>query len=261
MNSLASDTRLPLYQRLRDQLAEQIANNRWRPGRRFLLRRHCQPNTSCLPARCARPSMRWSARASWSVSRGAAPLFADRNFNRRCSVFPLSKRFGRTPGSREPDLVCGTGGRAFGGGPGAGVADGCAGDSHRAGASAGSGAGARRRNLVAPQPFPTVARNRPESKGPLLYPIYEETCAQVVAYAEETLTAESVNEVHARLLQVPVNSPVVVIERLARDYAGNPWSGDVRAGMPSISATAWKSADPTWLAASRSPQPLSFCLP
>lgn len=60
------------------------------------------------------------------------------------------------------------------------------------------------------------------SKGPLLYPIYEEVCGQVVASAEETLTAESVNDVHARLLQVPVNSPVVVIERLARDYAGTP---------------------------------------
>lgn len=35
--------------------------------------------------------------------------------------------------------------------------------------------------------------------GPLLYPIYEEVCGQVVAYVEETLTAESVNDVHARL--------------------------------------------------------------
>lgn len=32
MNKLSSDERLPLYQRLRDSLAEQIANNRWRPG-------------------------------------------------------------------------------------------------------------------------------------------------------------------------------------------------------------------------------------
>ena len=32
MNALSSDSRLPLYQRLRDQLVEQIANNRWRPG-------------------------------------------------------------------------------------------------------------------------------------------------------------------------------------------------------------------------------------
>ena len=59
-------------------------------------------------------------------------------------------------------------------------------------------------------------------EGPLLYPIYEEVCGQVVASAEETLTAESVNDVHARLLQVAVNSPVIVIERLARDYAGSP---------------------------------------
>jgi GntR family transcriptional regulator len=43
-----------------------------------------------------------------------------------------------------------------------------------------------------------------------------------VAYAEETLTAEAINDTHARLLQVPVNSPVVVIERLARNYAGQP---------------------------------------
>jgi len=43
-----------------------------------------------------------------------------------------------------------------------------------------------------------------------------------VAYAEETLTAESVSDVHARLLHIPQNSPVVVIERLARNYAGQP---------------------------------------
>ena len=43
-----------------------------------------------------------------------------------------------------------------------------------------------------------------------------------MASAEETLTAEAVNEVYARLLDIDVHSPVVVIERLARDYAGKP---------------------------------------
>jgi len=61
-----------------------------------------------------------------------------------------------------------------------------------------------------------------DQEGQLLYPIYEKACGQVVAYAEETLTAESVDEVHAGLLQVPVDSPVMVIERLARDCAGTP---------------------------------------
>lgn len=59
-------------------------------------------------------------------------------------------------------------------------------------------------------------------KGPLLYPIYEELCGQVVASAEETLTVEPVDTVQALLLQLPGDSPVVVIERLARDYAGHP---------------------------------------
>ncbi len=59
-------------------------------------------------------------------------------------------------------------------------------------------------------------------QGPLLYPIYEALCGQVVASAEEILTAEAAEQAHAALLQLPVATPVVVIERLARDYAGNP---------------------------------------
>jgi GntR family transcriptional regulator len=68
-------------------------------------------------------------------------------------------------------------------------------------------------------------------------------CGQVVASAEETLTAESVNDVHARLLQVAVNSPVIVIERLARDYAGSPLEWRRSRGHASTSATAWIFAD------------------
>ncbi|RMS40722.1 hypothetical protein ALP67_02043 [Pseudomonas ficuserectae] len=32
MNALSNDARLPLYQRLHDQLAQQIAANHWHPG-------------------------------------------------------------------------------------------------------------------------------------------------------------------------------------------------------------------------------------
>lgn len=59
-------------------------------------------------------------------------------------------------------------------------------------------------------------------EGPLLYPIYEELCGQVVASADETLTAEPVDEQHAQWLGIAPASPVVVIERLARGYAGQP---------------------------------------
>lgn len=56
--------------------------------------------------------------------------------------------------------------------------------------------------------------------GALLYPIYEEFCGQIVASADETLRAEAASEHHANLLGIGAQSPVVVIERLARNHAG-----------------------------------------
>ncbi len=61
-----------------------------------------------------------------------------------------------------------------------------------------------------------------EKIGPLLYPIYEAVCGEVVARAEETLTAESATPKTARLLNLPAGDPVIVIDRLARGYDGAP---------------------------------------
>ncbi|MBK4735104.1 GntR family transcriptional regulator [Noviherbaspirillum pedocola] len=58
--------------------------------------------------------------------------------------------------------------------------------------------------------------------GDLLYPLYEERCGQVVASAEEDLTAEAVDDVHARLLQIPKGAPVIVVERTALGYDRQP---------------------------------------
>ncbi|UCF22150.1 MAG: GntR family transcriptional regulator [Ralstonia sp.] len=54
--------------------------------------------------------------------------------------------------------------------------------------------------------------------GDLLYPLYESHCGQIVASAEETLTAEAVNATYARLLRIQTGDPVMVIERIARGY-------------------------------------------
>ncbi|AXW64536.1 GntR family transcriptional regulator (plasmid) [Ralstonia solanacearum] len=54
--------------------------------------------------------------------------------------------------------------------------------------------------------------------GDLLYPLYEAQCGQIVASAEETLTAEAVNAAYARLLRIQAGDPVMVIERIARGY-------------------------------------------
>jgi GntR family transcriptional regulator len=58
--------------------------------------------------------------------------------------------------------------------------------------------------------------------GDLLYPLYEERCGQVIASAEEDLTAEPVDDVYARLLQLKRGAPVIVVERLALGYDRQP---------------------------------------
>jgi GntR family transcriptional regulator len=61
-----------------------------------------------------------------------------------------------------------------------------------------------------------------ESIGDLLYPVYEATCNQVVASATETLTVEAASPKHARLLGIKASAPIVVIERLAYGYDRHP---------------------------------------
>jgi len=223
MSSLPSDTRLPLYQRLRDQLAEQIAKNRWRPGEAI-------PTEAALSAEYELSTGTVRKAIDALVSEGILERQQGRGTFIRRPQFQSSLfrffRFQTAAGERQVP------------------------ESHILSIEpvAAPSAVAQALGLPVDAPVIRIVRLRllevqpvlaeeiwlPRSrfqplletdlslKGPLLYPIYEDLCGQVVAYAEETLTAESVNDVHARLLQVPINSPVVVIERLARDYAGTP---------------------------------------
>jgi GntR family transcriptional regulator len=223
MNSLSSDVRLPLYQRLRDQLAEQIAKNRWRPGEAI-------PTEAALSAEYQLSTGTVRKAIDALVSEGILERQQGRGtFIRRPQFQSSLFRFFRfqtasgerqVPESRilsiEPVAAPSAVAQALGLPVDAPVIR------------------IVRVRLLNVKPVLAeeiwLPRNRFQPlleidlsrKGPLLYPIYEEVCGQVVASAEETLTAESVNDLHARLLQVPANSPVVVIERLARDYAGTP---------------------------------------
>jgi len=223
MNTLSSDARLPLYQRLRDQLIEQIANNRWRPGEAI-------PTEAVLSAEYALSTGTVRKAVDALVSEGILERQQGRGTFVRRPQFQSSLfrffRFQGPSGERQvpqsriltvesvaaPSAVS----EALGLAPEAQVIR------------------IVRTLLFDVQPllaeeiwlprarFQALLDIDLAAQGPLLYPVYEDVCGQVVASAEETLTAESVNAVYARLLQVPVNSPVVVIERLARDYAGQP---------------------------------------
>ncbi len=57
---------------------------------------------------------------------------------------------------------------------------------------------------------------------PLLYPFYEQQCGQRIASAQETLTVASADETLAATLGVALGSPVVVIARTALGYDRTP---------------------------------------
>jgi len=58
--------------------------------------------------------------------------------------------------------------------------------------------------------------------GNLLYPFYEERCQQLVASARETLTIASANDDIAKRLDIAKGAPIAIIERLAMDYGRQP---------------------------------------
>lgn len=58
--------------------------------------------------------------------------------------------------------------------------------------------------------------------GDLLYPLYERLCGEVVASAEETLTIDLATEKDARVLEIPAGAPVVVVDRVALGFDRHP---------------------------------------
>jgi GntR family transcriptional regulator len=72
------------------------------------------------------------------------------------------------------------------------------------------------------EPFRAFLDVRDEDMGPLLYPLYAERCGQVIARAEEVLTFGSCPAPQARLLRLKPGAPVIVIERVAVGFDGEP---------------------------------------
>ncbi|MBK5011036.1 MULTISPECIES: GntR family transcriptional regulator [Pseudomonas] len=223
MHPLTGDARLPRYQQLRDHMVMQIANNRWRPGEAI-------PTEAALAAEFDMSVGTVRKAVDVLVAEGVLERQQGRGTFIRRPQFQSSLfrffRFETANGERvvpESRILAIT----------AVPAPSAVAQALGLGAQAEVIRMQRIRLLGAQpvlaeeiwlprQPFQALLEVDLDSKGPLLYPIYEHLCGQVVASAEETLTAEAVDAVHGRLLHLPADSPVVVIERLARDYAGKP---------------------------------------
>jgi GntR family transcriptional regulator len=223
MSILLGDERLPRYQRLRDDLAYQVSANRWRPGEAI-------PTETALAAEHAVSVGTVRKAIDALVAEGVLERQQGRGtFVRRPQFQSSLFRFFRFEGVNGERRVP---------------------ESRILGIDALAAPSAVSQALIVPAgapvirmvrlrlldgtpvlaeeiwlpkgPFEPLLGTDLDRQGALLYPIYEALCGQVVASAHETLTAEAVSAVHARLLQIEPASPVVVIERLAHDYAGKP---------------------------------------
>lgn len=70
--------------------------------------------------------------------------------------------------------------------------------------------------------FAALMTLAPDAFGDLLYPLYERHCRAIVASARESLSVAAAETAVARTLAIEPGAPVVVIERLALGYDDQP---------------------------------------
>ncbi|MBE2169890.1 MULTISPECIES: GntR family transcriptional regulator [unclassified Cobetia] len=70
--------------------------------------------------------------------------------------------------------------------------------------------------------FAALLETPKDALGDLLYPTYETLCGQLVAHARETLSIGVADASTSELLGVALETPVVVIDRIASGFDGTP---------------------------------------
>lgn len=190
MNALSNDTRLPLYQRLHEHLAQQIANNQWRPGEAI-------PTEAALSTEYQLSTGTVRKAVDASVNDGLLERQQGRGTFVRRPQFQSSLfrffRFQTAAGERQvPES------RILSNEPLSAPLE----VAHALALSADAPViRVIRVRLLDRQPvlaeeiwlpyvrFRALLDIDLTVEGPLLYPIYEKVCGQIVAYAEESLIA------------------------------------------------------------------------
>ncbi len=223
MATLRGDERLPRYQRVADQLRQEIADGIRRPGDRM-------PSENVLADQYSLAPGTIRQAVTQLVSEGVLERFQGKGtFVRRPSFDQSLFRFFRFLGRPGERVV--PEGRIL----------------RRAVEPAPQTVAARlemeqdasaicigRLRLLSGQPvlleeiwlsfedFAPIMQITDQQLGPLLYPIYDELCSRTVANAEEELTVDTADDKTAEILGIAPGDPVVVIERLAKGFDGAP---------------------------------------
>ena len=218
-----SDLRLPIYQRLRDELVDKIASQTWRPGELMPTEAELASSHGIAigTVRKAIDALVADGLVERRQGRGTfvrRPRFEDSlsRFFRHATpdgpTVPQSRLLDRKLVAAPPEQVV----DALRLQP----------DDHAIRID--------RLRLVSDKPFLREEIWLPQSQfapvlaaaegeiGDLLYPAYERLCGKVVARAEEIITIGTSDEDDQHLFGVNHGAPVVIIDRLARDHGGAP---------------------------------------
>ena len=217
------DDRLPRYQRLRDDLAAKIADRAWRPGDRLPAELDLAESYAVSPGTVRRAigllvedgllerrqgTGTFVRRASFDAS-----LFRFFRFEGAAGVraVPGSRLLRRdtndAPAEVARDLRLGEGERVI----------------HLLRLRLDGGQPFLVEEIWLPLKLFGPLLEMPLKEFPdLLYPLYEAACGQVVASAEEHLTAEAAAAPYAELLGIGPGSPIIVIDRVALGYDRQP---------------------------------------
>src|SRR4051812_48212948 len=217
------DLRLPLYQRIRDEIAQQIARNVWRPGEAIATEAELAASNEVAVGTVRKALDALVADGLIERRQGRGTFVRRPNFDGSLS------RFFRYQGPDGTRII--PEGRIL-----------------------------EREVLAAPSPVRSALRLREDEEairlsrlrliigkpvlseeiwlplrrfgalleagpgeiGDLLYPAYERLCGEIVARAEETLTVGTATVEDSRLLGLDEGAPVVVIDRVAFGFDNQP---------------------------------------
>ena len=220
---LASDARLPLYQRLRNDLAERISRNEWRVGQSIPPEGQLAQDWGVAIGTVRKAVDLLAADGVLERLQGRGTFVRSPRFDASMFRFfrfqtvdgarsvPVSRILLRRVEQASPGIV-----RALQLQDGAEVI-------YLSRLRLIQGAPVLYEDIWLPkQKFLPLIHLGVGSFGDLLYPLYETCCSAVVARARETLTVETSDAAIATHLQLSPGTPLIKIERLAMDVAHNP---------------------------------------
>src|SRR5947209_687400 len=217
------DERLPRYQRLRDEIAENISRHVWRPGELIPTEAELASTHGIAVGTVRKAIDTLVADGLIERQQGRGTFVRRPQFNSSLFRFFRHESLGRAAAPRsqllEREVVSVTPDHVR-------AALGLRPDEPTIRIA--------RARLVDEKPFLREQIWLPEARfaplataaeddiGDLLYPAYERLCGEVVGRAEEVLTVGSADAADAQVLGVAEGTPVIIIERLAFSFGGVP---------------------------------------